>query len=117
MGSIAQRMDHPDRTKEQQNAGICGGTYQHNGGVTVCPAYQKESRNYDKLGHFKSVCRSKPKARPREQESEKTVMTPDEYLGELSFSDDENAFYLSINSVHDTNTKNPALKGGIRDLE
>ena len=88
----------------------CGGTYPHNGGVTGCPAYQKDCRNCGKLGHFKSVCRSKPKARARQQESGKTVMTLDEYLGGLSFSDDENAFYLSINSVHDTNTKNPMFK-------
>lgn len=37
-------------------------------------------------------------------------MTLDDYLGGLSYSDDKNTVYLSINSVHDTNTKNPLFK-------
>lgn len=37
-------------------------------------------------------------------------MTLDEYLGGLSFSDGENTFYLSITSVHNTNTKNPMFR-------
>lgn len=78
--------------------------------MTGFPEYEKERSNRGKLGHFKSMDRSKPKAGPREQDSKKTVMTLNVYLGGLSYSDDENSFYLSSNSVHDTNTKNPLFK-------
>ena len=88
----------------------CGGSYPHDGGMRCCPAYQKECRSCGKLGHFESVCRSKPKARSHKQEPRKTVSTLDEYLDESSDSDDENTFHLSIHSVNGKNIKQPLFK-------
>ena len=84
----------------------CGGSYSHEGGKTRCPAYQKECNNCGKLGHFKSVCRSEPKPkRSGQQRGNLRALEED-----LSDSDDENAFRISIHSVHGNKAKHQLFK-------
>ena len=78
----------------------CGGSYPHEGSKTCCPSYQKECNNCGKLGHFKSVCvcRSEQRGNLRALEED------------LSDSDGENAFRISIHSVHGNKAKHPLFK-------
>ena len=84
----------------------CGGSYPHEGSKTCCPSYQKECNNCGKLGHFKSVCRSElePKCSGRQRGNLRALEE------DLSDSNGENAFRISIHSVHGNKAKHPLFK-------
>ena len=81
----------------------CGGSWPHEGGQRNCPAFQKQCKNYGKLSHFASMCRSSPQSNPRASQHKQSKQQPRSYnISELDMNK------TSLNSSSDEESESDA---------
>ena len=98
----------------------CGGHYPHEGGMSACPAHDKECLNCGKMNHFQKFCMSRPRPQQSTQSSKPQYSqrrNRQPALHKISDSDDsdEDVFIIDIRSIRDNRDKHPMFKVKVSD--